>query len=43
MSFKLYNLLASFQNYIIKILTKILNILVIVYLDNIVIYIKNLS
>ncbi len=34
---------ASFQGYINKILTKKLNIFVIVYLDNILIYIKDLG
>ena len=38
MSFGLTNTLASFQKYINKILTKKLNIFVIVYLDDILIY-----
>ena len=42
MFFKLFNILASFQGYINKILVKKLNIFVIIYLDNIFIYIKDL-
>ena len=41
MLFELFNTLASFQDYINKILAKKLDIFVIVYLDNIFIYIKN--
>ena len=41
MSFSFSNTLASFQSYINKILAKKLDIFVIVYLDNIFIYIKN--
>ena len=40
MSFGLSNALASFQSYIIKILAKKLDIFVIIYLDNILIYTK---
>lgn len=40
MLFKLFNTLVSFQNYIKKFLIKKLNIFVIVYLDNIPVYIK---
>lgn len=43
MSFGPSNALASFQKYINKILTKKLDILVIAYLDNILVYIKNLD
>ena len=43
MLFKLFNALASFQSYINKILIENLNIFIVVYLDNIVIYIKNLD
>lgn len=43
MSFKLFNAWVSFQDYIKKILAKKLNIFVVMYLDNILIYIKNLS
>ena len=43
MSFGLFNTLASFQNYINKILAKKLNIFVVVYLDNIFFYIKDLG
>ncbi len=39
--FGLTNALASFQSYINKILAKKLNIFVIVYFDNILIYIEN--
>ncbi len=41
MSFRLTNALATFQVYIIKILTEKLNIFVIVYLNDILIYIKS--
>ena len=41
MFFKLFNALASFQNYINKILIEKLNIFVIVDLDNILIYIED--
>lgn len=41
MSFSLSNMPASFQDYINKILAKKLDIFVLVYLDNILIYIKN--
>ena len=40
MLFELFNALASFQSYINKILIKKFDIFVIVYLDNILIYIK---
>ena len=40
MSFGLFNIPASFQGYINKITAKKLNIFIIVYLDNIFIYIK---
>ena len=40
MLFELSNALASFQGYINKILVEKLNIFVIVYLDNILIYIE---
>ena len=43
MFFRLSNTPAYFQNYINKILAKKLNIFVIVYLDNILIYIKDLG
>ena len=43
MFFGLFNTPASFQSYINKILAKKLNIFVIVYLDDILIYIKNKS
>lgn len=43
MLFKLFCTLASFQGYINKILAKKLNIFIIVYLDNILIYTKNLD
>ena len=43
MSFKLSNAIARFQDYINKILSKKLNIFVIVYLNHIFIYIENLS
>ena len=41
MFFDLSNILAIFQGYINKILTKKLDIFIIVYLDNILIYTKN--
>lgn len=41
MSFGIFNILTSFQGYINKILVKKLNIFIIVYLNNIFIYIKN--
>ena len=41
MPFKLSNAPASFQGYINKILAKKLNIFIIVYLDDIFIYIEN--
>ena len=41
MSFRLSNILANFQNYINKILAEKLNIFVIVYMNNILIYSKN--
>ena len=41
MPFRLFNAAISFQGYINKILAKKLNIFVIVYLDYILIYIKN--
>ena len=43
MPFKLSNALTSFQNYIKKILTKKLNFFIIIYLDDIFIYTKDLS
>ena len=43
MFLRLLNALASFQGYINKILAKKPNIFVIIYLDDILIYIKNLS
>ena len=39
--FKLFNISKSFQTYINKILAQKLDIFVIIYLDNIFIYIKN--
>ena len=39
--FELSNILASFQNYINKIFAKKFNFFIIVYLNNILIYIKN--
>ena len=39
--FELTNVLAIFQDYVNKILVEKLNIFVIMYLDNILIYIKN--
>ena len=41
MLFGLSNALTSFQSYINKILAEKLNVFIIVYLDNILIYIKN--
>ena len=41
MPFGLFNVLTSFQGYINKILAKKLNVFIIVYLDNILIYIKD--
>ena len=41
MRFKLLNTLANFQGYINKILTKKLNIFVIIYLNDIFIYTNN--
>ena len=43
MLFRLFNVLASLQGYINKILAKKLNIFVIAYLDNILIYTKDLG
>ena len=43
MAFGLFNVLASFQNYINKILVEKPNIFVIVYLDNIYLYIEDLG
>lgn len=43
MSLRLFNILASFKKYINKILVEKPNIFIIVYLDNIFIYIKNPS
>ena len=43
MPFELFNAPANLQVYINKILAKKLNILIIIYLDNIFIYIKNLG
>ena len=43
MLFELFNVPASFQGYINMILAKKLNIFVIVYLDNIFIYTKDLG
>ena len=43
MLFGLFNILASFQNYINKILAKKLDIFVIVYLDHFLIYTKDQS
>ena len=43
MLFHFFNILVSFQNYINKILAEKLNIFIIVYWDNIFIYIKKLS
>ena len=41
MSFALSNTLTSFQSYINKILTEKLNIFIIIYLDDIFIYIED--
>ena len=41
MLFKLINALTTFQNYINKILTEKLNVFIIMYLDDISIYIKS--
>ena len=41
MSFGLSNALASFRDYINKILTKKLDIFIVIYLDNILIYTKD--
>ena len=41
MLFGLFNTLATFQRYINKILAKKLDVFVIIYLDNILIYIKD--
>lgn len=41
MSFNLTNILATFQDYINKILVEKVDVFIIVYLDNIVIYTKN--
>lgn len=41
-SFRLFIILANFQKYINKISTKKLDIFVIIYLDNILLYIKDL-
>ncbi len=43
MLFMLFNIPASFQSYINMILAENLNIFVIIYLDNILIYTKDLS
>ena len=43
MPFRLFNTSLSFQDYINKILVKKLNIFIIVYLDDILIYIKDPS
>ena len=43
MPFGLINVLGSFQGYVNKTLAEKLNIFVIVYLDNILIYIKDLT
>lgn len=43
MFFDLFNALINFQSYINKILAKNLNIFVIIYLDNIFFYIKDLD
>ena len=43
MPFGLFNLPATFQRYVNKILVKKLDVFVIVYLDNILIYIKDPS
>ncbi len=43
MPFGLFNILASFQGYINKIIAEKLDIFVVVYLDDILIYIKDLG
>ena len=43
MLFKLFNILVDFQGYINKILAEKLEIFIIIYLNNIFIYIKDLS
>ena len=43
MLFSFSNATDTFQKYMIKILAKKLNIIVIIYLDNILIYTKNLG
>ena len=43
MSFGLFNTLAIFQKYVNKILAKNLNVFIIIYLDNILIYTKDPS
>ena len=43
MFFSFFNALTTFQKYINKIFAKKLNIFITVYLDNILIFIKNLS
>lgn len=43
MSFRLFNVLTSFQNYFNKIFIEMLNIFDIVYLDHILIYTKDLG
>ncbi len=43
MPFGLSNVLVSFQSYINKILAKKLDIFIVMYLDNILIYIKDLG
>ena len=43
MSFRFFNASASFQDYINKVLVKKLDIFIIIYLDDIFIYIKNLD
>ena len=43
MFFRFFNISVNFQSYINKILAKKLNIFIIIYLNNILIIIKNLS
>lgn len=43
MFFKLSNIMTNFEDYIIKIFIKKFNIFVIIFLDNILIYIKDLK
>ena len=43
MPFRLFNVLPTFQSYINKILAEMLNIFVIIYLNDIFIYIKDSS